>query len=199
MVQLQWYNSPGEKFPRAVQVKKVLLNAFTLRGRCSRVVLVCEVDETNKCNESKSNSTIPGPVGEYSLRYSKRLQSQGFVGKSGVPRIWNVLTISYQIRSRNLSLRCQTVPKCAFRITVLRWCSFCHSSFKIAPYGWARIDRCASRHFFLFCVFTLFFNQPWNRGLKGTLRMSWLVCFFPIICVGSNLFTCRFIDGEQQR
>ena len=28
-----------------LQVKKVLLNAFTLRGRCSRVVLVCEVDE----------------------------------------------------------------------------------------------------------------------------------------------------------
>ena len=73
---------PGEKGLQAVQVKKVLHNALTLRGRCSRVVLACEVDESNKRNDSKTNLTIPGSVSMCALRRSPRVQSQGVVGKS---------------------------------------------------------------------------------------------------------------------
>ena len=50
---------PGEKGLQTVQVKKVLHDTFALRGRCARVVLVCEVDESDKCNEYKLNLTIP--------------------------------------------------------------------------------------------------------------------------------------------
>ena len=50
---------PGEKGLQTVQVKKVLHDTFALRGRCARVVLVCEVDESDKRNEYKLNLTIP--------------------------------------------------------------------------------------------------------------------------------------------
>jgi hypothetical protein len=58
-------------------VKKVLHHTLALRGRCVRVVLVCEVDESDKRNESKSNLTIPAPESIFtpSLRRSARLQS----------------------------------------------------------------------------------------------------------------------------
>jgi hypothetical protein len=75
---------PGEKGPQAVQMKKVLHETVGLRGRCARVVLVCEVDESNKRKESKSNLTIPAPESMCTLRRSPRLQSQGgAVGKPG--------------------------------------------------------------------------------------------------------------------
>ena len=124
---------PGDKVPQAVQVKKVLHNALTLRGRCSRVVLVCEVDESNKRNESQSNPTIPGSVSKCGPRRSPRLQSQGVIGKSGHSRTWNMcLPFHIQLRTRNLSPRCQTVrfllPFCVGVYLLV-------SSFKIAPYG----------------------------------------------------------------
>ena len=49
---------PGEKGPQVVQLKKVLHDTFTLRGRCARVILV---DESDKRDGSKSNLTIPAP------------------------------------------------------------------------------------------------------------------------------------------
>ena len=76
---------PGDKDPQTVQVEKVLHNAITLRGRSSRVVLVCDVDEYNKLNESKSDLTIPGLVSICTVCRSPRLLSQGVVGKSGLP------------------------------------------------------------------------------------------------------------------
>ena len=78
-----------DKVPQAVQVKKVLHNSLRLRGRYSQIVLVCKVDESNKCNESMSNPIIPGSMSLYSLCHSSRLQSQG-VGKSGVSSTWNM-------------------------------------------------------------------------------------------------------------
>ena len=49
---------PGEKGPQVVQLKKVLHDTFTLRGRCAQVI---QVDESDKRDESKSNLTIPAP------------------------------------------------------------------------------------------------------------------------------------------
>ena len=73
---------PGEMGPQAVQVKKVLHDMLALRGRCAQVVLVCEVDESDKRNESKSNVTIPGSESICASRRSLRIESQGPVGKS---------------------------------------------------------------------------------------------------------------------
>ena len=87
---------PSEKGPQAVQVKKVLHNTLSLRGRCARVVLVCEVDESDKCNESKSNLTIPAPESIYASDRcgSPRLQSNpGLYLPSSC--LEYVLTISY--------------------------------------------------------------------------------------------------------
>ena len=71
-------------------MKKVLHDALTLRGRFSRVVLVCEIDETNKRSEIKSKPTIPGSVSKYSLSRFKCLQTQEVVGKSVVALTWNM-------------------------------------------------------------------------------------------------------------
>jgi len=67
-------------------VKKVLHNALTLRGRCSRVVLVCEDNESKKRKESKSDLTIPGTGGRCALRRSPRLQAQGVVATNAKPK-----------------------------------------------------------------------------------------------------------------
>ena len=52
---------PGEKdSPQAVQVEKILHHSVTLRGRCARVVLVCE-SEVDEPDKRKSNLNIPMP------------------------------------------------------------------------------------------------------------------------------------------
>ena len=105
---------PGEKGPQAVQVKKVLHHTLSLRGRCARVVLVCEVDKSNKRNESKSNLTIPAPESMCAPRRSARLQSQKAVGKPGLylPSSYLeyvCLPFHIQPRTRNLCPRRQPV------------------------------------------------------------------------------------------
>ena len=73
---------PDEKGPQAVQVKKVLHDTRSLRGRCARVVLVCEDDESDKHIESKLNLTIPAPESIFASdrRCSPRLQSNSASG-----------------------------------------------------------------------------------------------------------------------
>jgi hypothetical protein len=62
---------PGAKGSQAVQV---LHDRLALRGRCARVVLVCELTESDKRNESKSNLTIPAPqVGKFDFGLSRTL------------------------------------------------------------------------------------------------------------------------------
>ena len=109
---------PSEKGPQAVQVKKVLHNTLSLRGRCARVVLVCEVDESNKHNESKLDLTIPAPdsINDPAPRRSPRLQSSpGFY----FPSLYfeYVLTVSYP--ASNSKLKPKTATS-AFLSTVLR-------------------------------------------------------------------------------
>ena len=103
---------PGEKGPQVVQLKEVLHDTFALRGRCARVILVCEVDE------SKSNITISAPDSIYApdRRHSAHLQSNaGLYLPSSY--IEYALTISYPAS--------KITPKTAtgaFFTTVLRWC-----------------------------------------------------------------------------
>jgi hypothetical protein len=104
---------PGAKGPQAVQVKKVLHDTLALRGRCARVVLVCKPDESDKCNESKLNPTIPAPESMCVPRCSPCLQScQGSVGKFdlGLPHTLNwCLSFHIQPPTRNLCARRQPV------------------------------------------------------------------------------------------
>ena len=103
---------PGEKGPQVVQLKEVLHDTFALRGRCARVILVCEVDE------SKSNITISAPDSIYApdRRHSAHLQSNaGLYLPSSY--LEYALTISYPAS--------KITPKTAtgaFFTTVLRWC-----------------------------------------------------------------------------
>ena len=118
-----WYNNsnmilPGDKVLQTIQVKKVLHNARhgALRGRCTQVVQVCEVE---KLNESKSNLTLPGPVSMRAPSRSPCIQSHGVVGKSGLHHLSSyveyALTISYPAKPRTKT------PIGAFLFTVLPW------------------------------------------------------------------------------
>ena len=143
-----WCNDSDMILPgdQSVRVKKVLHNSLTIRGRCSRVVLVCKVDESNKRNEFNSNPTIPGSVSTCGPRRSPRIQLQGVVGKSGLPRTLEyLLTIHIQPQTRNLSPRHKAVR---FILPFLCWCLSRISSFKIAPYKCAGFDWCVSLQFF---------------------------------------------------
>jgi hypothetical protein len=109
-----WCNDSNMFLPgaHAVQVKKVLHNTLALRGRCARVHLVCEDDE------SKSIPIILAPESIYAPRRSARILQS----KPGhyLPSLYfeYVLTISYPASNTN------PMPKAtgAFLITVLRWC-----------------------------------------------------------------------------
>ena len=71
-------------------MKTLLHNALTLCGRCCRVALVCEVDNSNKLNVSELNLIIPGSVNICGLHRSPRINSQEVEGKSGLPGTWNI-------------------------------------------------------------------------------------------------------------
>ena len=115
---------PGNKAPQTVQVKKVLHDALALRGRCSRVALVSEVEESRveeseKLKESKLIPAIPGSMNMCALRRSARIQSNGIAGKSDLhlpsSYVEYALTTSYPVKSRTRT------PNSAFLFTVLPW------------------------------------------------------------------------------
>ena len=131
---------------QAVQVKKVLHDTLALRSRCSRVVLICEVDESD---ESKSNRTIPALEG-ICAPIRRRSAPSTIQPWSVSSFLVNGICTTYRfISSLELEGYAQDGRQLVrFLLPFYVGVYLVMSSLKITPYEWERIDRCVSRHSF---------------------------------------------------